>query len=104
MRMPPNDARKSIHGGLVRQRKFPATTPKLISISATETPSSTEATLARRMRRPAITAIRRFSIRAPVVQLVHPDLWLTRIPTGRSADGLLQFLATDKKPLPVRSR
>src|SRR5437867_6546774 len=95
--MLPNDARKSIHGGLVRPRKFPATTPKLISISATETPSSTEATLARRMRRPAITAIRRFSIRPPVVQLVHPSLWLSRIPTGRSADGLLQLLAADKK-------
>src|SRR5207249_10383409 len=64
-RMLPNDARKSIHGGLVRPRKFPATTPRLISISATDTPSSTEATLARRPSRPELTDISRVSIRPP---------------------------------------
>ena len=63
--MLPNDARKSIQGGLESPRKFPATTPRLISISATEMPSSTEATLASKMSSPAIIAIRRFSMRPP---------------------------------------
>jgi len=55
----PNEARKSIQGGLWRPRKLPATTPRLISISATEIPSSTEARLASITRSPATVGIQR---------------------------------------------
>ena len=55
--MPPNDAMKSIHGGLARSRMLPARTPRLISISATDTASSTDVRLAIMMSRPMSIAV-----------------------------------------------
>jgi hypothetical protein len=55
-------AMKSIHGVLVTPRKFPATTPRAISMIATEMPSSTLTIDAMRMSRPRIVAISRLSI------------------------------------------
>src|SRR5262249_46981198 len=65
--------RKSIQGGLFIPRTLPAITPRLISMSATDTPSSTEAMLAKKIRTRAMTAIERsMNSRPPCAQMKDP--------------------------------
>ncbi len=55
--MPANEARKSIHGVEVTPKAFPVTTPKAISMIATESPISTLTIEAMRIEKPTIVAM-----------------------------------------------
>ena len=56
-RIPPNEARKSIQGVVVTPKKFPAITPSVISMIATEMPSSTLSIEAPRIENPRTVAV-----------------------------------------------
>jgi len=55
-RIPPRPATNLTHSSCCNPRKFPPITPSVISMMAAESPSSTEITLARRIRAASTTA------------------------------------------------